>query len=387
MRLEADVIVCGGGPAGLVTAALVARGGLRTIVFEEHEEIGVPTHCAGILGWRCWDALPYKPMEAIVERAREISFVFPNSILNLTLKKPAVIVNRAVFDAALAERAASYGVSIINKAKVIGGRGFRGGVKVSVKLRDGVVFARGKYLVAADGARSTIRRALGESMSFDIGVQSVYSRGDCERLEVYFTKPLPPGYFGWRIPFGEAEKVGAVVPLYKGKLFWKFLDKILAAKKNMLYTEGGLIPRKLVERMTRGKVALVGDSAGQVKPISRGGVFWGTIGAMELAAAITRGESLKAYERRWKRMFLQELKIGLALRGVLESLSWNQFEKILSIAGKCLKHHPIEAELDRQASFIIESIKTCLPHVARDVEAAACLIRALSLAVMSGVLA
>jgi len=44
-----DAIVVGAGPAGLYTALRAAEGGLSVVVLEEHEELGVPTHCSGIV--------------------------------------------------------------------------------------------------------------------------------------------------------------------------------------------------------------------------------------------------------------------------------------------------------------------------------------------------
>ncbi|OLS22894.1 MAG: Digeranylgeranylglycerophospholipid reductase [Candidatus Heimdallarchaeota archaeon LC_3] len=40
-----DVIVVGAGPAGTNTATKTAESGLKTIVFEEHQEVGVPVQC------------------------------------------------------------------------------------------------------------------------------------------------------------------------------------------------------------------------------------------------------------------------------------------------------------------------------------------------------
>ncbi|MEM2739328.1 MAG: FAD-dependent oxidoreductase, partial [Candidatus Bathyarchaeia archaeon] len=44
-----DVAVIGGGPAGLSAATSASRLYVETILFEEHEGIGLPWHCAGIV--------------------------------------------------------------------------------------------------------------------------------------------------------------------------------------------------------------------------------------------------------------------------------------------------------------------------------------------------
>jgi flavin-dependent dehydrogenase len=44
-----DVLVIGAGPGGLYAASRLARDGHRVLVCEEHETIGNPVHCTGII--------------------------------------------------------------------------------------------------------------------------------------------------------------------------------------------------------------------------------------------------------------------------------------------------------------------------------------------------
>lgn len=46
---EYDVVVVGGGPCGSSAAKAAAEKGMKTIMLEEHPEIGIPEHCPGIL--------------------------------------------------------------------------------------------------------------------------------------------------------------------------------------------------------------------------------------------------------------------------------------------------------------------------------------------------
>src|SRR5713101_8987256 len=44
---ECDVLIAGGGPAGLAAAEAAARLGVRTILLERQNEIGYPVHTSG----------------------------------------------------------------------------------------------------------------------------------------------------------------------------------------------------------------------------------------------------------------------------------------------------------------------------------------------------
>ena len=48
----ADAIVVGGGPVGSYAALNLAKKGVKTTVFEEHPQIGLPSHCAGHISIR-----------------------------------------------------------------------------------------------------------------------------------------------------------------------------------------------------------------------------------------------------------------------------------------------------------------------------------------------
>ena len=63
-RHARDVIVVGGGPAGLAAARSLAGDGRSVLVLEEHAVVGEPVHCTGLLGLDAFDELDL-PRETI----------------------------------------------------------------------------------------------------------------------------------------------------------------------------------------------------------------------------------------------------------------------------------------------------------------------------------
>ena len=69
-----DVVVVGGGPAGLITARDLAADGFSVLVLEEHAEIGAPVHCTGVLGSDAFDELALD-RRSILQIADSASFI------------------------------------------------------------------------------------------------------------------------------------------------------------------------------------------------------------------------------------------------------------------------------------------------------------------------
>src|SRR3954470_18526673 len=108
-----EVLVVGGGPAGLYAAERFARRGVSTLICEEHVVIGDPVHCTGVLATESFDVLGL-PQDATLNALASARFVSPSgiSICHATPSPLAAVIDRGVFDRTLAQRATAAGVEI-----------------------------------------------------------------------------------------------------------------------------------------------------------------------------------------------------------------------------------------------------------------------------------
>ena len=83
-RENYDAVVIGGGPAGLITASELAQARSSVLVLEEHSQVGLPDHCAGLVSISGLERIGIKPS--------------PRSIQNLVSGARLVAPNGNIFE-------------------------------------------------------------------------------------------------------------------------------------------------------------------------------------------------------------------------------------------------------------------------------------------------
>ena len=126
--------------------------------------------------------------------------------------------------------------------------------------------------------------------------------------------------------------------LYLKKLMSSLLaqGKIVSAEVELSY---GGVPLKPLARTYSERLMVVGSAAGQVKPTTGGGIYYGLLCADIAADNLHRAlkndalsaKNLASYEKAWKRKLGRELKVGYWARKFYELLSDAQIDRIFGI--------------------------------------------------------
>jgi len=96
-----DVIVAGGSVAGLTFAAEAAKEGTEVLVLEEHQEIGEPEKCDGLVGLRGLRRLGYAPRRDVVQSEIRSAVIHSPAGKHLSVSAESlevVVLDRSAYD-------------------------------------------------------------------------------------------------------------------------------------------------------------------------------------------------------------------------------------------------------------------------------------------------
>ncbi len=343
-----DVVVVGGGPGGMSAARALAANGWAVTVLEEHDQIGTPVHCTGVIAADVIDSM-HVPPEAVLNPLSTVRFVAPagHAFEYTTATTEAVVIDRMAFDSELARRAERAG-AIVSKGRRVTAVDTAADA-VQVTFADGETL-RARAAILACGANYTFQRRLGFGIPSTF-LQSAQMELPADRLgevEIHFGSEIAPKGFAWAVPVrrpcGTFARIGVMAQGDAGACFSRVLarvrDRWSVEAPDRAIPRRRVLPLGSVRRTYADRVVAVGDAAGLVKPTTGGGIYYSVVSGeiagevlnTRLAADDLSASALRDYERRWRGRFQSEFNAQLALRFVAQRMRDTDIDALFHLA-------------------------------------------------------
>lgn len=328
--MDADVLIAGGGPVGLYLAAALLQEGITVKVLEQRQSRNRHTRAIGIHppalqalsqvhvasamvreGVRIRTGIAVSEGKTVgTMRFDAVSRDFP-----FVLALPQYRTEQLLEERVLALDPGA----LIRGARVKGVTDDGGKVTVAVEGATHPGSATGGLLVAADGARSQLRSALGVPVARKV-YPDHYLMGDFDDGTGYGDKavlflepdgivesfPLPGGVRRWVVRLGSPAAPGAGAD-HLAELVRRRTGVTPDPDTNSMLSAFS-VRSGLARRSVAGRSVLLGDAAHEISPIGGQGMNLGWLGARELVPLVcaamagkTTGSMLREFEKSRRR--------------------------------------------------------------------------------------
>jgi len=335
------ISIIGAGPSGNYLAYLLAKQNQDVHVYEDHQVIGAPIQCTGIITPELEKIIPIKK-SFLTNTINQAKIYSPNgSSIHIKFAKEDVIVNRTKFDFHLAEMAQKAG------AQYHLGKRFQDNDGRKMKIGDDIIET--DVLIGADGPFSRVAK------SNDMWCDRKFVTGNQVTVEVACEPKLVEfwlgiGLFGWLVPENEGVARVGIVSYDQPDVYLKKLMDARCPNAKVLSKEPGAIPiYNPKQLLQKDNVYLIGDAATQVKATSYGGIVHGMKAAQVLA------RDMKHYQKNCRKEVGRDLYLSLLIRRVMDRFSPEEYNDLVAMFSQEKLKHVLETKSrDYPTKFILD---------------------------------
>src|SRR3989344_5220084 len=338
------ITVIGAGPVGCYASYLLAKAGHQVEIFENHQQIGLPIQCTGILT-SDFEEFNFPLDSFLVNTIDKIEVYSPHKAV--TVRQKDYIVCRKRFDNFFADLAKQAG------AKIYVDHSFVRKENSEIIIKDSKNNAEKKLkpdlVIAADGPLSPTAKAFGlfhpERKNY-FGVQAtVEGNFDPHTIKTYFGNQVCPGLFAWIAPESATLARIGLAMLKNSKAYFDLFIQQQGFKVKEL--QAGTIPLYHPrQKLYQNNCYVLGDAAGYVKATTLGGLIPGLKQAQILADCLVNNKNYQKEIAPLKRKLWLHLQVQKILNQFTDGdwdllISYVSQPKVERIFQKYTRDNPI----------------------------------------------
>lgn len=343
--MDADIIVIGASPAGLMAARNACEKGSTVLLLEKKKEIGNPPHPANSFFKGMFDKCGEKVDPSyVVHYLKGMQIISPYGRV-VEVETPGYAIDKTKFDLFYAEKIAKAGVTLQTGTEVLDI--LKEGDKFTVRTSKGDY--RSKLVIISDGINSKTASLMGlkttkhpEDIAWGIELDiRAPDLGKSKMFEYYVGNHAP----GWKTTYaprgGDNAAIGAYVRRC-GRDATPYLNAWIERFKKLKELEEIEIVRKLSggdpivtipnEFISDG-VMLVGGAAGQsgIGYAMRAGQICGDVAADAVKKGDISKKALSEYRKIWEKEFKAEHYIGRIGLETLRKMTDKEIDEMVAV--------------------------------------------------------
>ncbi len=329
--MDCDVLIIGGGPAGLSVASHLPKH-LRSIVVHQDKEIGVPVRTSGV-SWLA-DCKALNLPENTYHPIYQADVYSDNESAHFAIKHHTVVA----LDVTGTYRHLAQLSDHPNRRLLLNSkftdvtRQSDGSFRAELRTPEGPKQITARYIVDASGWHCAVLERLGLNTAPTrraVGIEFEYplQEMDPHRVVIFFGKHALSAY-GWALPTREGTVrlgIGIIQPdnsVSPKKLMQQFLDSDAPERMNLprpvdYHVNAGILPAQAYEKkLVYGRVIRVGDSANMATPTLGEGIRTAISSGRALGTALGKAcetasdRPLAAYETACTRLYARNYNFG-----------------------------------------------------------------------------
>jgi len=365
-----DVCIVGASIASNFLTYLLSNSNLRIVVLEDHREIGLPFQCAGIISQKLSQLIEL-PNEIVLNRVTTAKIVNSSGkFIKLSGDEHPYIIDRIALDRL-------YYNKIKNDPNITYYLGERYKLfeyciddgKNYVLIETSKRNIKTKLLIGCDGPLSSVGKQLNVKNDVLYASQIRIKANFNEDEAAMYFDPQWKQLFGWIVPEGNRVfRIGIAAARNVKECFKHYLEELDVDIDNKIDQQGGIIPYGIMNQIAFDNILLLGDSAGQVKATTGGGIIMLLTAARYASNCVnlcfkndnfSKGFIKKYYEKPCSQTIGKELKLHYLIRLILEKFKAKDFEDFFSIIKENRIDHLItlHGDMDFPKALVIKLLR------------------------------